>query len=119
MLGGRQEAVSPLATKCRNPGASRAGGGRAGYTSAVDFRLSDEQKELREAARRFARAELPQLAREIEEKNMPLPRVWMKRYAQLGYLGINLPASYGGHGMSHLDAVIVMEEFAKLSPGVA
>ena len=85
----------------------------------MDFRLTDDQRQLRDEARRFAQAELPQLAREIEEQNSPLPRVWMKRYAQLGYLGINLPAAYGGHGMSHLDAVIVMEEFAKVSPGVA
>jgi alkylation response protein AidB-like acyl-CoA dehydrogenase len=85
----------------------------------MDFRLTDDQRQLRDEARRFAQAELPQLAREIEEKNSPLPRVWMKRYGQLGYLGINLPATCGGHGMSHLDAVIVMEEFAKVSPGVA
>jgi len=86
---------------------------------AMDFRLTDEQRQLRDEARRFARAELPQLARDIEENNSPLPRSWMKRYGQLGYLGINLPATYGGHGMSHLDAVIVMEEFAKVSPAVA
>jgi len=85
----------------------------------MDFRLTDEQRQLRDEARRFARAELPQLARDIEEHNSPLPRSWMKRYGQLGYLGINLPATYGGHGMSHLDAVIVMEEFAKVSPAVA
>ena len=85
----------------------------------MDFRLTDEQRQLRDEARRFARAELPQLARDIEENNSPLPRGWMKRYGQLGYLGINLPATYGGHGMSHLDAVIVMEEFAKVSPAVA
>jgi butyryl-CoA dehydrogenase len=86
---------------------------------AMDFRLTDEQRQLRDEARRFARAELPQLARDIEDHNSPLPRSWMKRYGQLGYLGINLPATYGGHGMSHLDAVIVMEEFAKVSPAVA
>ena len=85
----------------------------------MDFRLTDEQRQLRDEARRFARAELPQLARDIEDHNSPLPRSWMKRYGQLGYLGINLPATYGGHGMSHLDAVIVMQEFAKVSPAVA
>lgn len=53
-----------------------------------------------------------------------MPRGWLyskawtsgslKRYGQLGYLGINLPATHGGHGMGHLDAVIAMEEFAKV-----
>lgn len=85
----------------------------------MDFRLTPEQEQLRDTTRRFARAELPGLAREIEEKHEPLPREWMKRYAQLGYLGINLPAEYSGHGLGHLDAVIVLEELAKISPGVA
>ena len=85
----------------------------------MDFRLTPEQEQLRDSVRRFARAELPALAREIEEKHEPLPREWMQRYAQLGYLGINLPADYGGHGMSHLDAAIVLEELAKISPAVA
>ena len=85
----------------------------------MDFRLTPEQEQLRDSVRRFARAELPGLAREIEEKHEPLPREWMQRYAQLGYLGINLPADYGGHGMSHLDAAIVLEELAKISPAVA
>ena len=85
----------------------------------MDFRLTPEQEQLREAARRFARAELPALALELEEKHEAVPRAMMKRYAELGFLGINLPERYGGHGMGHLDAVIVLEELAKISPAVA
>jgi len=85
----------------------------------MDFRLTEEQENLREAARKFAQTELPQLARELEEKNEPVPGEMVERYASLGYLGINLPEQYGGHGLSHLDAVIVLEEFAKISPAVA
>ena len=85
----------------------------------MDFRLTKEQEQLRDAARRFARAELPALAREMEEKNEPVPREMMKRYASLGFLGINLPEKYGGHGMSHLEAVLVVEELAQISPAVA
>jgi butyryl-CoA dehydrogenase len=85
----------------------------------MDFRLTKEQEQLRDAARRFARAELPALAREMEEKNEPVPREMMKRYASLGFLGINLPEKYGGHGLSHLEAVLVVEELAQISPAVA
>ena len=85
----------------------------------MDFRLTDEQQQLRDAARKFAQAELPALARELEEKDEPVPRAMVKRYADLGFLGINLPEQYGGHGLSHLDAVIVLEEFAKVSSAVA
>ena len=76
----------------------------------MDFSLTSEQQQLREAARRFAAAELPALALELEEKHAPLPHAMMKRYAEMGFLGINLPKEHGGHGLSHLDAVLVLEE---------
>lgn len=85
----------------------------------MDFRLTSEQQQLRNSARRFAQAELPELARMLEETNEPLPREMVKRYAQLGFLGINLPAEYGGHGAGHLEAVLVLEELAAVSPAVA
>jgi butyryl-CoA dehydrogenase len=85
----------------------------------VNFQLSPEQLQLREAARRFARSELSGLARDLEEKHAPVPREMMRRYAELGFLGINLPEDHGGHGLSHLDAVIVLEELAQVSPAVA
>ena len=85
----------------------------------MDFGLTNEQEQFRDAARKFAQAELPALARTLEQNNEPVPDSMMQRYAALGYLGINLPQAYGGHGLSHLDAVIVLEEFAKISPAVA
>jgi alkylation response protein AidB-like acyl-CoA dehydrogenase len=57
----------------------------------MDFSLTEEQQQLREAARRFAAAELPALALELEEKHAPVPQAMMKRYADMGFLGINLP----------------------------
>ncbi|RSU17213.1 acyl-CoA dehydrogenase, partial [Sphingomonas koreensis] len=39
----------------------------------MEFRLTDTQRELQEAARKFARAELSDLARELEEKASPVP----------------------------------------------
>ena len=66
----------------------------------MDFSLTDEQEQLRDSARKFAQSELPSLARTLEEKNEPVPESMMERYAALGYLGINLPEAYGGHGLS-------------------
>ncbi|HEY7610998.1 MAG TPA: acyl-CoA dehydrogenase family protein [Alphaproteobacteria bacterium] len=85
----------------------------------MDFRLSPEQEALREAARRFARKELPAVAAELEEKNEPLPAAWRRKYAELGFLAVNLPEAYGGLGLGHLEALLVLEEFAKVSPAVA
>lgn len=85
----------------------------------MDFSLTQEQQQLRESVRRFARAELHAVARELEENHAPVSLELRRRFGQLGYLGINLPEEYGGLGMSHLDAVIVLEEVAKVSPAVA
>src|SRR3546814_16384563 len=42
-----------------------------------------------------------------------------KRYAEMGFLGINLPEQYGGLGFGHLEALLVLEQFAMISPAVA
>lgn len=85
----------------------------------MNFQLTEEQRELQDTARRFARKELPALAREMEEADEPLPATMRKRYAEMGFLGINLPAEYGGLGLGHLEALLVLEQFAMISPAVA
>jgi alkylation response protein AidB-like acyl-CoA dehydrogenase len=85
----------------------------------MDFSLTEEQRALQETARCFAENELSALATEIESTGHPVPRRFVKRYAELGFLGINTHEEYGGAGLPHLDAFLVMEEFAKISVGVA
>jgi len=85
----------------------------------MDFRLTEIQRDLQEAARRFARTELLDLARELEEKAVPVPHDWVKRYAEMGFLGINVAETYGGMGLGNLEALLVVEEFAKISSAVA
>jgi alkylation response protein AidB-like acyl-CoA dehydrogenase len=85
----------------------------------MQFNLNESQQALQDTVRRFTREQLGGLARELEEKDESLPQEWMKRYADLGVFGINVPEQYGGQGMSHFDAVLVLEEFAKVSSAVA
>ena len=85
----------------------------------MDFRLTEQQAALQEAARRFARSELPAIAREVEETATPLSHAWLKRYADMGFLGINVATEYGGLGLGNLEALLVVEEFAKISSAVA
>ena len=85
----------------------------------MNFTLSEEQQALQQSVRRFAQKELPEIARQIEASDEPPDRELRKRFAELGYLGVNLDSSYGGAGMSHLDAVLVLEEIAKISIAVA
>lgn len=85
----------------------------------MDFTLTPEQVALQESVRKFAQRELPDIARAIEESDEPVSLELRKRYGELGYLGVNLDSRYGGGGLSHLDAVIVLEEIAKISIAVA
>lgn len=85
----------------------------------MDFRLTADQLELQAAARNFARAELPSIAAELERDDKPPSHALVKRYAELGFLGINIPAALGGLGAGNIEALVVLEEFAKISSAVA
>jgi alkylation response protein AidB-like acyl-CoA dehydrogenase len=85
----------------------------------MDFSYSEDQRLLQESTSRFCQENLPTLAFELDAQAKPVSDKWMKRYAELGYLGINTGARYGGLELPHLDALIVLEEFAKFSIAVA
>lgn len=85
----------------------------------MDFSLTEEQRSLQESARSFAQRELAPLAGKRESENSALPHVAIKRMADMGFLGINIPEDLGGMGLSNLDALIVLEELAKVSSAVA
>ena len=85
----------------------------------MDFTLNEDQQALQETVRKFAVSELPEIALEIEKTAAPASHDLIKRFAEMGFLGVNLPSELGGLGLSHLDAVLVLEEVAKISPAVA
>lgn len=85
----------------------------------MDFNLNEQQRALTETVRKFAKKELPDIANEIEKNDKPPGRDVLKRFAELGFLGVNLPTEFGGAGLSHFDAVLVLEEIAKISIAVA
>ena len=84
----------------------------------MDFKLTAEQLELQKVARDFAQKELTALADEMEESANPVPKDVLKKIGELGFLGINTPTESGGLGLSNLDAIIVLEEFGKISSAV-
>ena len=85
----------------------------------MNFQLTDEQRSLQDTARRFANEQLGDLAKMLEAENVPVPEEWLRRYAALGFLGINVGTQYGGLGLGALEALLVIEEFAKISGAVA
>ncbi len=85
----------------------------------MDFNLSEDQQALQDTARRFARDNMIPVAESIETEASPLSEEWLKRYAEMGFLGINVAPEYGGLGLGNLEALLVLEEFAKISSAVA
>ncbi len=85
----------------------------------MDFSLSDEQLALQKAARDYARKRLPAIARQIEDSGEPPSGALIKEFAGHGFLGINIPEEFGGLGLGNIEALIVLEEFGKISSAVA
>ncbi|HEX4302416.1 MAG TPA: isobutyryl-CoA dehydrogenase [Rhizomicrobium sp.] len=77
----------------------------------MDFALTEDQRAIEDAARRFSQARLAPFASEWDEKeHFPIDR--LREAAALGFAGIYVKSDVGGSEMSRLDAAIVMEELS-------
>jgi butyryl-CoA dehydrogenase len=79
------------------------------------FDLTEEQRDLREMAAKLARERHAPMVAQWERDRASLPDEERVRLAELGLLGMCLPGEYGGGGRPLLDALIVIEELAKVS----
>ena len=77
----------------------------------MDFKLSDEQREMIDTLRKFRQRELA--PRAIRWLNGEYPYENLRELAQMGILGMSVPEAYGGSSASVLDAVLAMEEIGK------
>ncbi len=85
----------------------------------MDFSLTEEQRALQETARKYARERLPEFARHCEEQDEAPPHELVQEFAEMGFLGINVAEQYGGLGLGNVEALLVIEELAKVSGAVA
>ncbi len=77
------------------------------------FELDKSQKEIRKAARDFARGEFDkELACELE-KNGEFPEQIWKKAAELGFIGIHFPEACSGGDMGMLESALIVEEFCR------
>jgi alkylation response protein AidB-like acyl-CoA dehydrogenase len=84
----------------------------------MEFKLTEEQLEIKKAAREFAEKEFtPELALEYDQKE-EFPMTLYKKAAQLGFTGMRIPQEYGGQGYGVLEDCIVVEEFCRVDPGL-
>jgi alkylation response protein AidB-like acyl-CoA dehydrogenase len=89
-------------------------------TGSLAFDFSAEQEELREAARLFLSEQCPsgKVRAAMESESGYDPALWNRMATELGLQGILIPEDYGGVGLTHVDAAIVLEELGRaLYPG--
>jgi alkylation response protein AidB-like acyl-CoA dehydrogenase len=78
----------------------------------MDFKLTDEQRLIRRAARDFATKELAPNARDWEEKHF-FSRDVFDKMGELDFTGLYIPEEYGGTAVGRLTGALVFEEMAK------
>lgn len=83
----------------------------------MNLELTEEQKAIKEAARRFADKEIVPFAKENDEKER-FPWDIVKKMAPLGYLGGPVPPEYGGPGMEYISYAILTEEIGRACSSV-
>ncbi len=78
--------------------------------------FTDEHERLRRAIRAFVEKEVtPHVA--AWEAAGRIPRSFWRRLGELGFLGLDFPAEYGGSGGDFLSSVVLGEEMARCRSG--
>lgn len=84
----------------------------------MDFKLTEEQLMIQQAARDFAQTELlPGVIERDEQSKFPADAV--KKMGELGFLGMMVDPKYGGAGLDSVSYVLAMEEIAKVDASAA
>jgi alkylation response protein AidB-like acyl-CoA dehydrogenase len=78
------------------------------------FDLTDEQKEVKATAAKVAQDLFAGRALQWDQERTEFPIEDRRYLGELGFLGIALPEEYGGGGAPILNALIVIEELAKV-----
>lgn len=79
----------------------------------MEYFLTDEQKEIRDLARRFAHEKMKPVRAELDRTG-EFPHTLMKELGDLGLMGVYIPAEYGGLGGGIMEMCLVVEELCRV-----
>ncbi len=82
----------------------------------MDFQLSDEQLRLQATVRAFADNECAPLAAAWDHDGRVPDHGFEAQLIAMGLYGMTLPEQYGGGGRDLLDAILCIEQLARVSP---
>ncbi|MEE8303446.1 MAG: acyl-CoA dehydrogenase family protein [Candidatus Tectomicrobia bacterium] len=79
----------------------------------MNFELTDSQKSVQQRARELAQAAIaPRAAHWDQTEQYPYENV--EQLVQAGFMGMTVPEAYGGQGRPLIEAILVVEEMAKV-----
>jgi alkylation response protein AidB-like acyl-CoA dehydrogenase len=80
----------------------------------MNFDFSDDQKQLRDEARKFLTEKCPPKAvRAVLDGKADYDRDLWKGLAEMGFLGVAIPEAFGGAGAGHLELCVLAEEMGR------
>ena len=84
----------------------------------MDFEFTEEQKDIKKAAREFAEAEFTKDYTLEIERTHRFPWEVFRKASRLGFTAIDIPEEYGGQGYQLSERVLITEEFCRCGAGV-
>jgi hypothetical protein len=80
----------------------------------MNFDFSDDQKQLRDEARKYlAEKSSPKAVRAVLDGNAAYDKELWKGLAKMGFLGVAIPEAFGGAGAGHLELCVIAEEIGR------
>ena len=80
----------------------------------MNFDFSDDQKFLKEQARKFLSEQCPtSVARAVLEGEQSYDEKLWKAIVEMGWTGTTIPEQYGGLGLGHLELCVIAEELGR------
>ena len=82
----------------------------------MSFKTTEVHENLRQKVREFAENEVRPIAFMLDQNN-EFPTEAIKKFAEMGLMGIPYPTEYGGAGMDALSYAIAVEELSRVDGG--
>src|ERR1700726_3367982 len=80
----------------------------------MNFDFSDDQKQVRDQARKFLTEKCsPKAVRIVLDGKAPYDKALWKGLAEMGFLGVAIPEEFGGDGAGHLELCVIAEEIGR------
>ncbi len=77
--------------------------------------LSEDEQLFRDSVRQFADEKIRPLVRKMDEEQV-FDRDLIRQFFELGLMGVEIPAEYGGSGGTFFEAILAVEELSRVDP---